>query len=331
MYIITMVACALAFACNHSEYLPFLSNETTEKEDTIPHLTRLKADSLKFRLTHHYSENFNFRVTADSIKLVPLELGSAIDTCTVRKGDLIAVVQIQQNPNDSTASVWVKMARDQFTMGWIKESDLLPSVVPDDIISEALNYMTDSRTVWMLSIIAFGIAAFFLRRHRNRKLQILKFDEMDSFYPILFLILTAMLSCLYTSIQIFVPEYWQEFYFNPTLNPMQLPPIMALLVTLMWSIAIVLIAVIDDVYNNFYAAPGIMYLCETLGLGMLTYLFFSWTTKISIGYILLPAFIILLVWFYFRYIRCTYICGECGCRMHSYGRCKHCNTYNTAE
>lgn len=329
-----MIACVLIFACNHSEYLPFLSGEKTEKAemtDTIPHLTRMKADSLRFRLTHHYSENFNFRVKADSLQLVPQGTGGIQDTCTVRKGDLIVVAKILLTPNDSTDAVWVKVARDQFTMGWIRESDLLPNVVPDDVISETLNYLTDSRTLWMFSIVAFGIAAFFLRRHRSRKLQVLKFDEMDSFYPVLFLILTAVLSCLYTSIQRFTPEYWQEFYFNPTLNPMQIPPTMALLVTLVWAIVIVLIAVLDDVYNNFYVGPGIMYLCETLGLGMLVYLFFSWTTKITIGYALLPLFIIALVWIYFRHIRCTFICGECGCRMHSYGHCKHCNAYNTQE
>ena len=33
---------------------------------------------------------------------------------------------------DSIDSVWVQVARDQQTFGWIHESKLLPNVVPDD-------------------------------------------------------------------------------------------------------------------------------------------------------------------------------------------------------
>lgn len=331
LYILTFIACIIAFACNESSRQSFSSNQENDQTDSVPQFTRMKADSLKFRLTHHYSENYNFRVKADSLKLIQIESGYPQDTCTIYNGDLIVVAKILLTPNDTTDTVWVKVGRDQFTMGWIKESELIPNVVPDDILSETLSLMTDSRAVWMFALIAFGTTAFFVRRYRNRKLQILKFNEMDSFYPILFLILTALLSCTYASIQNFVPEYWQEFYYNPTLNPMQLPPIMSLLVTLVWAIVIVFIAVVDDVYNNFYVAPGIIYLGETLGLGMLVYLFFSWTTPIGIGYALLPLFIIILVWIYFRHIRCTFICGECGYRMFSDGHCRHCGTYNSKE
>lgn len=329
IYIFLLIGCALTLACTHYGQRSDLSQEQAAPADSVPHLSRTKADSLRFRLTHHYSENYNFRVKADSIVLTPREADNNLDTCVVYNGNILVVADIHITPSDSADSVWVKVARDQFTMGWVKESELLPNVVPDDIISIALDNLTDIRAVWMLSIIACGIMAYILRRYSKNKLQILKFNEMDSYYPILFLLLTAALSCLYASIQKFVPEYWQEFYFHPTLNPLQLPLIMSLLVVLAWSVAIAFIAVVDDVYNNFYIASGIMYLFETLGLGMIVYLFFSWTTKIGIGYILLPLFIATLTWIYFRHIRCTYICGECGYRMHSGGQCPHCGTYNT--
>jgi hypothetical protein len=329
-YIITLAICVLALACTHYKDMPFLSQEEERAQaDSVPHLSRMRADSLVFRLTHHYTKNHNFRVKADSLLLAPGATDIRQDTFAVYKGDIIAVAEIIYMPSDSTDSVWVKVARDQATMGWIREAELLPNVVTDDIISETIHFLTGSRAAWMLAIIAFGTTAFFLRRYRRNKLQILKFNEMDSFYPILFLILTASLSHLYSSIQIHTPEYWQEFYFHPTLNPLQLPTTMALLVTLAWSVIIVFIAVVDDVYHNLYIAPGIMYLMETLGLGMIVYLIFSWTAKIGIGNVMLPLFVCAIVWFYFRYIRCTYICGECGYRMYSSGRCRHCGTYNS--
>ena len=39
----------------------------------INQLTNDQIDSLEFRLTHHYTINDNFKVLADSIKLVPRE------------------------------------------------------------------------------------------------------------------------------------------------------------------------------------------------------------------------------------------------------------------
>ncbi len=66
LYILTFIACIIAFACNESNRKSFSSNQENEETDSVPQLTKTKADSLKFRLTHHYSENYNFRVKADS-------------------------------------------------------------------------------------------------------------------------------------------------------------------------------------------------------------------------------------------------------------------------
>lgn len=323
-----VISAALLLACSHNTPHTTTAESTEVAADTMPVLSPTKADSLRFRLTHHYTINHNFRVKTDSLTLVPRETENMHDTCTVYNGDILVVANIHITTTDTTDTVWVKVARDQFTMGWIRESELLPNVVTDDIISEALHTLSGSRATWMLAIIAFGTLAFFARRHKHNKLQILKFNEMDSFYPILFLILTATLSHQYANIQTTTPEYWQEYYYHPTLNPLQLPTTMALLVTLAWSVIIVFIAMTDDIYHNLYLAPGIMYIMETLGLAMLTYHIFSWTTAIGIGHILLPIFIITLLYTYFRYIRCTHTCGQCGYRMHSSGQCPHCGTIN---
>ena len=85
--------------------------------DTLLELTQKQADSLEFRLLHHYTNNFNFVVKVDSLVLIPRE-DEMNDTSRVRKNDRIAVADIREQD-----TIWIKVARDQFTMGWISEDD----------------------------------------------------------------------------------------------------------------------------------------------------------------------------------------------------------------
>lgn len=291
-------------------------------------LSPQQVDSLIFRLSHHYGPNFNFKVHADSLQLIPMEGDLSADTVKVYCGDLLVVASIRTVEGDSIDSVWVKVAHDQFVMGWISEQELLKGATPDDMISQMLNFLTGSRSIWMSALVGLGVIAFLLRRGRSKKLQIVRFNEMDSFYPSLLLIIVALLASLYASIQNFVPEFWQEYYFHPNMNPMRLPMPMSLLVTLVWMVVIVYIAVIEEVYHNFYFIQGMAYLIELTGLVMLTYLLISWTTLIYIGYLVLPLFIVALLYFYFHYVRCPYVCGDCGRRIRRKGKCPYCGVIN---
>lgn len=291
--------------------------------DTLLLLTQSQADSLEFRLKHHYTNNFNFVVKADTLMLIPLVDDAVRDTCWVNKGDVIAVAAINQSD-----TVLVKVARDQYTMGWISEEELLAKAVPDDMISQMIDRLTGSRAIWMSILVVLGIIGFLHRRRKKHKLQIFQFDEMDSFYPILMLILVGILASLYASIQNFAPEFWQEYYFHPTLNPLILPTIMAILVVTVWLLLIVFIALVLDVYHHFYALQGINYLLELCGLSMLVYLAISWTTRIYVGYFLLITLIVILLWIYFKHIRCSYLCGACGGKMRKKGICPHCGQEN---
>lgn len=314
-------------------------NPTTEEStDTVPKLTPQQVDSVVFRLTHHYGPNFNFELKADSMILVPREGDLIQDTCVVRNKDLLVVAQIKRiEASDSTMedTFLIKVAHDQTTMGWVKESELLENAVPDDPISQLIDFMTGSRAIWMSSLLGFGVIAFFFRKMRKQKMSISLSDlkvvdliEMDSFYPPLLLILVACVAALYASVQNFVPEFWQEYYFHPTMNPLLLPPIMAVLVTLVWLTLIVIVAVVIEVYNNFYSFRGIIYLFEIAGLCMLVYLLISWTILIYVGYLLLPILIAYLIYYYFKYIRCTMTCGHCGRKIREKGICKHCGAIN---
>ena len=314
-------------------------NPTTEEStDTVPKLTPQQVDSVVFRLTHHYGPNFNFELKADSMILVPREGDLIQDTCVVRNKDLLVVAQIKRiEACDSTMedTFLIKVAHDQTTMGWVKESELLENAVPDDPISQLIDFMTGSRAIWMSSFLGFGVIAFFFRKMRKQKmsislseLKVVDLIEMDSFYPPLLLILVACVAALYASVQNFVPEFWQEYYFHPTMNPLLLPPIMAVLVTLVWLTLIVIVAVVIEVYNNFYSFRGIIYLFEIAGLCMLVYLLISWTILIYVGYLLLPILIAYLIYYYFKYIRCTMTCGHCGRKIREKGICKHCGAIN---
>ncbi len=324
-YIILLLALAF-LSCEGEQATNVVPSDSIiseiEESDTLYELTQEQADSIEFRLLHHYTNNFNFIVKNDSLQLIPRE-DEVIDTCIVNKGDVIAVADIRAND-----TVWIKVARDQFTMGWITESELLTGTVPDDNISQIIDKLTGSRAALMATFVVIGLFCFLLRRWSHHSLQIFRFSEMDSFYPIFLLILVSFMACLYASIQNFAPEFWQEYYFHPTLNPFILPPVMATLVTLVWLVIITFIAMVIEVYHHFYVLQGISYIFEMLGVATISYLVISWTTFIYVGYVLLVAYTIVLLWMYFHYIRCRYVCGYCGQRIREKGRCPHCGKLN---
>lgn len=272
----------------------------TAEDTTLMSLTPQQVDSMVFRLTHHYSENFNFLVKADSLTLIPREGDVLDDTCHVYSGDVIAVAAIKTLPGDSIDSIWVKVASNQTTMGWIPERELLRSATPDDTISELLDALSSSRAIWMSTLVFIGVIALLIGKTKSgKRRQFLNLlQEMPSIYPPLFLMFVTLMASLYASVQNFVPEFWQEYYFHPTLNPLVLPPLMATLVVLLWLVIITYLAVIEEVYQHFYFLPGITYLAKLTGAGMLVYLIISWTTLFYVGYllvVLLTAYLIRLM------------------------------------
>ena len=80
-------------------------------------LTERTIDSLSFFQTHHYTNNYNFVVRADSLVLLrqmPEEevAGMNTDSFCVYRGDHVAVADIKIVPADSIDSVWVQLAND---------------------------------------------------------------------------------------------------------------------------------------------------------------------------------------------------------------------------
>ncbi len=292
-------------------------------------LTDEQLDSISFSTTHHYSQNYNFVIKADSLGLscqAPDEL--PFDTSVVVRGDRVVVADIMFMSGDTIDSVWVKIARDQVTQGWIRESALLPSVEPDDPISQFIDTFSDVHLLCFLAFIVVVSTAYGLRWLFKRNALIVHFHDIGSPYPTMLALLVALAAVVYASIQLFGAESWRHFYYHPSLNPFSLPTHLGLFISLVWLLVIVLIATVDDVMRRRPSAEGVLYLCGLAGVCAVNYVVFSISTLYYIGYPLFAAYCWLALRSYFRNSCNRYICGNCGREMREKGVCPHCGAKN---
>ncbi len=318
------------------------SNELTMVTDSImgaeeeaidsAQLQRMR-DSVAFVAQHHYSENFNFVVRADSLQLIrqqPEEYLSLMptDTIAVARHDHLVVADIRIIPADETDSVWVQVARDQYTFGWTHESELLPAVDPDDPISQFISTFSNSHLLIFLVIISLIASAYLVRKIRKQNAKIVHFNDIDSIYPTLLALTVAASASLYASIQMFAPQLWQHFYFHPTLNPFSVPLLLTIFLVTVWSMLILVIACIDVVRSQLPLGEAILYLCGLMGVCAVNYIVFSLSTLLYIGYLLLIAYFFFAIRAYIRASHCTYLCGNCGRPLHQKGRCPYCGAMN---
>ncbi len=275
-------------------------------------LTERQLDSISFYTTHHYTQNYNFVVTRDSLVIleqqpemmpVPdvlasemmvgdqtIPMLSMVDSLTLRKHDHLVVAEITTVPTDSIDSVWVKVARDQHTQGWVREQALLAAVSPDDPISQFIDVFSDVHLLVFLAFCAIVGGAYGVRRLLRKGAKIVHFNDIPSFYPTLLCLLVASSAVLYSSIQNFAPEMWRHFYYHPSLNPYALPWHLGLFVTSVWAILIVAIATVDDVRHHLSVGDTILYLGGLAAVCAVCYVVFSITTLYYIGYPLLIAY-----------------------------------------
>lgn len=296
-------------------------------------LTEQQLDSISFYTTHHYTENYNFQVRADSMPIIaqlPVEAVNEmpVDTLMVYCGEHLVVADITTVAADSIDSVWVKVARDQQTFGWIHERDLLSAVSPDDPISEFIDVFSDVHLLVFLALVVVVTTTYIYRRQMRRQAKLVHFNDIDSFYPTLLSLLVASAATLYSSIQLFGPEKWRHFYFHPTLNPWAVPTSLGLFLVSVWAILIVSVAALDDVRRQLSFGETILYM---LGLGAtcaVAYIVFSITTLYYLGYPLLVAYYVFAFRRYFRRPHPHYQCGRCGGLLYHKGTCPHCGVMN---
>ena len=295
-------------------------------------MTNEQRDSLDFVNIHHFTLNYNFTIIDDSIRLrsnLPSDIPSLQlnDSVTVYQNDKVVVADIAKTSLDST-SYWIKIARDQQTMGWIPEAKLLRCVVPCDPISQFIHSFSNSH--WLAFYLLIGIAAFvYLYRLIERKrLFMVHFNDIDSLYPALLCLLTAFAAVLYGTIQTFVPDTWVEYYFYPTLNPFGQPLIMGTFLCSVWLMLMCGLAAIDDIRKQLGRSAGVSYLFGLACICIVLYIFFSLTVQIYIGYLCFVAYVVYAVRQYLRHYTAPYLCGHCGKPLRRLGRCPFCGTMN---
>lgn len=271
-------------------------------------LTEQQLDSISFYTTHHYTQNYNFVVTGDSLvvvaqqpedmsvpEVVSIELESIgeekkKDSITIRRHERVVVADIKTVPSDTIDSVWVKVARDQLTFGWIHENELLSKVSPDDPISQFIDTFSNIHLLVFLAFCVLTGAAYGLRRLMRKGSKIVHFNDIPSFYPTALCLLIASSAVLYSSIQLFGPETWRHFYYHPSLNPFALPFWLGVFVSSVWALIIVAIATVDDVTRILPLGEAILYLVGLAAVCAVLYVVFSITTLYYIGYPLLIAY-----------------------------------------
>ena len=290
-------------------------------------LTSCYKQETGFTATHHYNQNYNFVVKADSMVIYENPDTAIYDSIIVYRGDQLVVAEIKTISNDTIDSVWVKLARDQMSQGWTRECDLLKGVAPDDPISQFIDLFSNNHLLLFLALVVIVTASYGLRKLYRRDAYIVHFHDISSVLPTMLAVLVATSATVYATIQNFAPENWRHFYFHPTLNPFAVTPVIGLFVSLVWALIITGIAVVEDVMRRLPFGSAVLYLLGLAAICAVDYVVFSIFTLYYIGYVLLAAYI----WFAvsrLRLVLARYVCGNCGKRIPGLGKCPHCGAVN---
>ena len=282
-----------------------------------------------------YAVGDNFELCVDSLSLQSsqplhnLPVDTLCEHLSVYYNDQLVVAETLVIPEDSIDSVWVKLARDQFTMGWVHQRDFVESVVPDDPISQFIHLFSIRHLGLFAVLFAVSLAALLYQVFSRKKPHVFFLRDILSPYPTYLLITLAASSLLYAGIQHYVPETWVLYYYHPTLNPFGLPLILSLFLCSVWVLLVLTLATIEEVYRLLPVGEASLYLLSLLGCCILCYLLFTLVSlSPGISYILFALFILVLLLRYFRNSRPNFLCGSCGMRLTKLGKCPHCGAEN---
>ena len=296
-------------------------------------VTEEQMDSISFYTTHHYTQNYNFMVRADSLRLIvqqPSELLSEmlVDTIAVYHDDRLVVADIMTLPSDTVDSVWVQVARDQMTIGWIREKEMLPGVAPDNPISQFIDFFSDTHLLLMLAFWAVVAAIYTFWALTRRNAKIVHFNDIPSFYPTLLALFVAASAVFYSTIQLAAPDSWRHYYYHPTLNPFAAPLHLSVFIVSVWGLLLISLAAVDDIRRHLSLGETILYGLGLMGVCAINYVVFSISTLYYIGYPLLILYAYLAIRQYVHKSRAAYFCGRCGEKLSHKGVCPHCGAIN---
>ena len=283
-------------------------------------------DSLSYLYERHYTLNTNLELRDDSVVLERLPIKDSY--LTLYQGDRVVVAEFAVHSTDSIDSLWVKLAHSQEIQGWVREKDLIQSFVPTDSISQFIYLFSHTHASYFVIIFAVFVGVYLFRAFRRKQLQMVYFNDINSIYPLFLCLLMAFSATLYESMQVFAPETWQHFYFNPTFSPFKVPLVLSVFLLSIWLYLVVALAVLDDLFRQLTPAAAIFYLLGLLSCCIFCYFFFILTTHIYVGYLFLACFLYLFA----KKVRTNkgykYRCGHCNGKLREKGACPHCGAVN---
>lgn len=271
-----------------------------------------------------YALNSNFKVLTDTLWLHQLPFTDSLPVC---RGDELVVAEFAIQSGDKEDSVWVKVARDQETIGWLREKVLLKGIVPVDPISQCIHWFSSSHALPFFIVIAVFSLWFALRTTRKKQIKLIGLNDIDSVFPLTLSWLLAVAATLYNSIQHFVPHTWERYYYDPSLNPFQLPFVLGLFILCLWLIILMGMAMLDDLFHQTTPGLAIFYLMGMAACCIFLYIFLTWL-PVYIAYVCLAAYTLWCITKMRETAHYPYACGACGAKMRKKGICPHCGAIN---
>ncbi|MDR0657994.1 MAG: hypothetical protein LBG18_03510 [Mediterranea sp.] len=272
-------------------------------------------------------KNANLELYADSAALELLPLKDAY--ISLYKGAQVVVAEFAVHAGDSVDTVWVKVAHTQKAQGWLRESELTASFVPVNGISQFIHLFSHTYMSCFVVIVALFIAAYLFRISRRKQVRMVCFNDIDSIYPLLLCLLTAISAMLYESVQLFAPQTWREYFFNPTLSPFETPGILSTFLLSLWLTVLVMLAALDDIFSRLSSPSEIFfYVLGLLSACIFCYFFFTLTTRYYIGYLFAGVAVLLFIQKARKMNVYRYHCGGCGGKLKAKGTCPHCGAVN---
>ncbi len=297
-------------------------------------LTACQLPDKSSRLPRPYGVGYNFHVHADSLLLQedrPMHwcqgVAETSDSLFVFHEDHIVIAAITVIPEDCVDSVWVKVARDQFTMGWTHENNLLAATCPDDPISHCIRVLSALPAITILCLTAVALALFIIYLSRWKHPATTLPWDIPTFNPTILLITLGASVIIYRSILHLTPDDWSTFFFYPTLNPFSQPFLVCGFLISLWAILLLSFICADDIFKLLHTKQALLYLLTWIECCVLIILLGTWLQ--------LPLFVVLWIAYsaaaihrYWHRARPHFFCGKCGIPLQHKGPCPNCGAIN---
>ena len=204
---------------------------------------------------------------------------------------------------------------------------MLENIVPIDPISQFIHLFSSSHTLPFFLVLAVFFLWFVYRAVQRKQIKLIGLNDIDSVFPIILSFLLAVAATVYNSIQHFVPETWEHYYYDPTLNPFEVPFILGLFIVCVGMILLFGVAMLDDLFHQVKLETAFFYLLGLASYCIFLYIFFTYIWVYA-AYICLAVYAVWCIERLKKSDKYPYACGACGAKMRTKGICPHCGALN---